>query len=389
MDHRGNPGMLAGIDFSSTYDCSSSIPQTKSMIDQIASAGCCGSIGQRSACSVDNSYICATPANYINAIIDDKSPSGTCDIRINMDTNRYGHSGVFEGISFASFYDCSSASVNVSSKIDSYAALGCCGSSKMSTCSPSPTSETTTTTTTTAAPQTTATTTDPVKDRAESTTMIETDITFDGMSAAEFKTNKKEITKAIADTLEVHPSMLIVTVKSSRRRRLTADGDQVTLEVQIFVTPEKATAMEKKVMVVKTSSGSSVLSSKIASAAGFSNTLSASVSAPVTESNQTPPPAPQNSKSATNSDKKKKRNNWMMLGGIIGGVVFLLILLFMLFMQYGRYWYSLCTTGRNKKNNTMRRKESTRLEDDNNNNTGLEMGSAVAMHTNPMKQIHP
>ena len=64
---------------------------------------------------------------------------------------------------------------------------------------------------------------------------------------------------------------------------------------------------------VKTSSGSSVLSSKIASAAGFSNTLSASVSAPVTESNQTPPPAPQNSKSATNSDKKKKKNNWKVL----------------------------------------------------------------------------
>ena len=301
--------MLAGIDFSSTYDCSSSIPQTKSMIDQIASAGCCGSIGQRSACSVDNSYICATPANYINAIIDDKSPSGTCDIRINMDTNRYGHSGVFEGISFASFYDCSSASVNVSSKIDSYAALGCCGSSKMSTCSPSPTSETTTTTTTTAAPQTTATTTDPVKDRAESTTMIETDIEFDGMSATDFWKSEEDITKTIADTLEVHPSMLIVTVKSNRRRHLTAVGDQVTLNVQIYVTPEKATAMEEKVLVVKTSQGSSNLGSKIGTAARFSWILSASVSTPVTKINQTPPPAPPSTQLATPSSHSDTENN--------------------------------------------------------------------------------
>ena len=46
-------------------------------------------------------------------------------------------------------------------------------------------------------------------------------------------------------------------------------------------------------MVVQTSSGSSALSNKIASAAGFDNALSASVSDPVTKINQTPPPAPQ------------------------------------------------------------------------------------------------
>jgi len=221
---------------------------------------------------------------------------------------------------------------------------------------------------------------DPVKDRTESTTMIETDIEFDGMSAAEFITDKKEITKAIADTLEVHPSMLIVTVKSNRRRHLTANGDQVTLEVQIFVTPEKATAMEEKVMVVQTSNGSSALSNKIASAAGFDNALSASVSDPVTKINQTPPPAPQSTQSSatpsSSSDKEKKNDtrSWVMWSWVIGCSIALVFFASLALIVF-----------RNKRNNA-----STRLKD--NNDTGLEMGSAVAMSvtegTNPtMTQI--
>jgi hypothetical protein len=70
--------------------------------------------------------------------------------------------------------------------------------------------------------------------------------------------------------------------------------------------------MEEKVMVVQTSSGSSALSNKIASAAGFDNALSASVSDPVTKINQTPPPAPQSTQSSatpsSSSDKEKKNN---------------------------------------------------------------------------------
>ena len=172
-----------------------------------------------------------------------------------------------------------------------------------------------------------STTTDPVKDRTESTTMIETDIAFDGMSAAEFSKSKKEITKTIADTLEVHPSMLIVTVKSSKRRRhLTADGDQVTLTVQIFVTPEKATAMEEKVKVVKTS-GSPALSNTIrdtlrkTGSYGYSNTLSASVSNSVTKINQTPPPAPQRTISpSSQSDTENDGCSEFMLH-VISGLV--------------------------------------------------------------------
>merc|ERR1740117_391430 len=79
---------LAGIDFSSTYDCSSSTFQIKSTVNSIVSAGCCGTgdgIGQRSTCWVDNSYICATPANYVNAVIDNSGPGGACDQMINRD----------------------------------------------------------------------------------------------------------------------------------------------------------------------------------------------------------------------------------------------------------------------------------------------------------------
>jgi len=139
---------LAGIDFSSTYDCSSSTFQIKSTVNSIVSAGCCGTgdgIGQRSTCWVDNSYICATPANYVNAVIDNSGPGGACDQMINRDkdyicsghgacTAENGEKGVFYGISFASLYDCSSASAEVSSKINSYAAK-CCGGAPKSACS--------------------------------------------------------------------------------------------------------------------------------------------------------------------------------------------------------------------------------------------------------------
>ena len=132
--------------------------------------------------------------------------------------------------------------------------------------------------------------------------MIKTEIAFDGMSAAEFNTNKNEITTVIATLLDVHPSMILVTVKSrrrqlsveKRRRRLTAEGDEVTLEVQIFVTPAKATAMEDKVKAVK--SDSSVLNKKITKAASLTNTLAAVVSEPTRSVNQTPPSAPTETK---------------------------------------------------------------------------------------------
>ena len=171
--------------------------------------------------------------------------------------------------------------------------------------SPSPISSTTggnSSNTTTGSTPTSSTTSDPVTDRATSTTMIKTEIAFDGMSAAEFNTNKNEITTVIATLLDVHPSMILVTVKSrrrqldveKRRRRLTADGDEVTLEVQIFVTPAKATAMEDKVKAVK--SDSSVLNTKIRKAARLTNTLAAVVSEPTRSVNQTPPSAPTETK---------------------------------------------------------------------------------------------
>ena len=115
------------------------------------------------------------------------------------------------------------------------------------------------------------------------------------MSAAEYDTNKEKIILAIANSFDVHPSMIIVTVKSSRRRsrRLTGDGDQVILVVQIFVTPAKAPATEDKVNDLKTVSGSSNFSNKIERDAGIGNTLTISVTCTkctiIIVVNQTPP----------------------------------------------------------------------------------------------------
>ena len=172
--------------------------------------------------------------------------------------------------------------------------------------SPSPTSESAPSPTSESAPSPTSkpTTSDPVKDRAESTTMIETDIKFDGMSANDFWKSEEDITKTIADTLEVHPSMLIVVLAVSTTTT-------ATVEVQIFVTPEKATAMEEKVKVLKTS-GSPALCNTIrdilrkTGSYEYSNTLSATVSNPFTKINQTPPPAPpQKTVSATPSSRSE------------------------------------------------------------------------------------
>ena len=121
-------------------------------------------------------------------------------------------------------------------------------------------------------------------DRAASTTAVTTEITVVGMSATEFTAEAAGITAAIADVLEVHPTMVTVTVQSTNRRRLAA-GDSVVLEVKVFVAPAAAAGMEAKVTAVQASP--TVLATKVSEAAG------PSVSCTPTEVvDQTPPAAP-------------------------------------------------------------------------------------------------
>jgi hypothetical protein len=110
------------------------------------------------------------------------------------------------------------------------------------------------------------------------------------MSATEFTSAKTEITAAIADVLEVHPSLVTVAVKATTRRHL-ATGESVVLEAKVFVTPAAAVAMEAKVTAVQASPAA--LATKVSAAAGPSVSCSASVANPTQAAGQTPPtPAP-------------------------------------------------------------------------------------------------
>ena len=170
---------------------------------------------------------------------------------------------------------------------------------------------TTTPSTSSATITTTPTTTREV--RKSSTTVIKTDIKFEGMSANEFKDQKETITKTIAIMLAVDHTMLVISVKKTRRslystfnnilnfkgilkfeRRLDngqvkiprtlGEGDSVILEAKIFVTPAKAEVMKKKVVALKTKTED--LAESILKATGVE--VSATVEDPEVLTNQTP-----------------------------------------------------------------------------------------------------
>jgi len=157
--------------------------------------------------------------------------------------------------------------------------------------------------------------------RAASTTALTTDMTFYGMSADTFASKKTEVTAAIAYVLEVHHTMLEVTVKGLNRR--LAESDSVILEAKVFVTPEDAVAMETKITAVK--DDTNLLTSKVSTAVAV--TVTASVALPTETEGQTPPAAP--TTAAPESKDEKKSNAGAAIGGAIGGIAGLGLLYFL------------------------------------------------------------
>jgi hypothetical protein len=62
-----NGGVLAAQNFSAAYDCAGKSNDVVSLINHVVEAGCCGgnSGAAKSACWLDRSHICETPANYV------------------------------------------------------------------------------------------------------------------------------------------------------------------------------------------------------------------------------------------------------------------------------------------------------------------------------------
>ena len=134
-------GSLLGIDFSSAYTCGADTPANAlTMINFLASQGCCGgnsntaSADSHSTCWKDNSFLCATPANYVGT----KSmggPGQTCDSIIGSVTTNMGGAGQFPvGTDFSSTFNCSTISTSNVGTMNVLAAQGCCGTSGVSAC---------------------------------------------------------------------------------------------------------------------------------------------------------------------------------------------------------------------------------------------------------------
>jgi hypothetical protein len=136
------------------------------------------------------------------------------------------------------------------------------------------------------------------------------------VSADEFASKKTEVTAAIAYVLEVHPTMLEVTVKGAGRR--LAVGDSVILEAKVFVTPAAAAAMEAKITTVQ--ADPAVLNSKVSAAAGPTVTATATVADPTQTAGQTPPAAPTPAPESKELKDEKKSNAGAAIGGALGGI---------------------------------------------------------------------
>jgi hypothetical protein len=120
---------LAGKDFSSAFSCSAEAGNVKNAVNSVASY-CCGTgdaASQRSACWVDHSYLCATPANYQGGAMYDPagSTANTCDTI--MDYVTAASSGEpLAGKDFSSAFSCPAETYDVKYSVNVFASY-CCG----------------------------------------------------------------------------------------------------------------------------------------------------------------------------------------------------------------------------------------------------------------------
>jgi len=123
MDHyTGSGNYLEGKDFSSAFSCSAEAATVRNIVNDVAT-NCCGTgnaASRRSACWVDHSYLCATPANYQGGAM---YGSDLCDETMDY----YTRSGnTLAGKDFSSAFSCSAETYDVKYTVDD-AATYCCG----------------------------------------------------------------------------------------------------------------------------------------------------------------------------------------------------------------------------------------------------------------------
>ena len=129
MDHyTGSGNYLEGKDFSSAFSCSAEAATVRNIVNDVAT-NCCGTgnaASRRSACWVDHSYLCTTPANYQGGA---NGPLGTCDQSMDY----YTRTGGLVGKDFSSAFSCSAETGAVKYTVNDIASY-CCGTGGVSAC---------------------------------------------------------------------------------------------------------------------------------------------------------------------------------------------------------------------------------------------------------------
>eukprot|EP00949_MAST-11_sp_MAST-11-sp1_P003014 g3014.t1 len=112
------------LDFSSSFACADESAAIKNSVNEIA-AECCGSAGLRdSACYVDYSHVCKTPASYTPTKM---TPLGTCDYSMQFMSVQ---GRPLSGRDFSSAYTCASdTDTDLTKAVINYAAGFCCSGS--------------------------------------------------------------------------------------------------------------------------------------------------------------------------------------------------------------------------------------------------------------------
>jgi len=122
---------LEGKDFSSAFSCSAEAATVSHLVNT-AATNCCGTgdaASRRSACWVDHSHVCATPANYQGGA---NGPGQlTCDL--TMDSYTRAAEGIMVGKDFSSAFSCSAETGAVKYTVNDIASY-CCGTGGVSAC---------------------------------------------------------------------------------------------------------------------------------------------------------------------------------------------------------------------------------------------------------------
>ncbi len=123
-----NNNKIENEPFDSTYNCDGKPSYVESLVNSIASFGCCGGTdgvsANKSACWKERKYICKNPSDYqpLKKVVLGSNTPATCDVIIQTINNNQ-----IKNEPFNSTYNCDGKPSYVESLVKAIASYGCCG----------------------------------------------------------------------------------------------------------------------------------------------------------------------------------------------------------------------------------------------------------------------